>query len=259
MRPTMILLGIAVAVFVALPIFIVLPMSFSTSPSLAFPPPGYWLGHYAHFFRDPTWTGPLINSFIVAAGTTLLTMLLVTPAAFTMTRHDFRGKSAINVLLLTPVIVPHIVIAVGYFTYFAKLGLLQTYLGVILAHTCLTSPLAFLTVSAGLKGLDRNYERAAQSLGAPPIVAFFVVTLPVLRAAFLVSALLAFVHSFDETTVALFISGRDVATLPKRMFDAIRLQADPVLSVAATLLFGVVLAVFAASFLRKFFKAGISR
>lgn len=254
----MILLGIAVAIFVALPIFIVLPMSFSTSPSLAFPPPGYWLGHYVHFFRDPTWIGPLINSFVVAAGTTLLTMILVTPAAFTMTRHDFRGKSVINVLLLTPVIVPHIVIAVGYFTYFAKLGLLQTYLGVILAHTCLTSPLAFLTVSAGLKGLDRNYERAAQSLGAPPIVAFFVVTLPVLRAAFLVSALLAFVHSFDETTVALFISGRDVATLPKRMFDAIRLQADPVLSVAATLLFGVVLVVFAVSFLRKLFKAGAS-
>ena len=244
MRATFLSIGVIVAVFVALPIFIVLPMSLSSSPSLVFPPPGYWLGHYVHFFHDVTWTGPLINSFIIAICTAVLTMVLVTPAAFAMARHEFRGKAAVNLLLLIPLIVPHIVIAVGYFTYFARLHLLQTYLGVILAHTCLTSPIAFLTVLAGLKGYDRNYERAAQSLGAPPLLAFFVVTFPILRTTFLVAALLSFVHSFDETTVALFISGRDVATLPKRMFDAIRLQADPVLSVAATLLFGVVLLIF---------------
>jgi putative spermidine/putrescine transport system permease protein len=251
MRGTLIGLGLIVGAFVALPIFIVLPMSLSTSPSLEFPPPGYGLAHYAAFFRDVTWTGPVLNSFIIAAGTTILTMALVTPAAFAMVRHKFRGRSLVNLLLLTPLIVPHIVMAVGYFAYFAKLGLLQTYLGVILAHTCLTSPVAFLTVSAGLKGFDRNYERAALSLGAPPLVAFFVVTFPVLRSSFLVSALLAFVYSFDETTVALFISGRDVATLPKRMFDAIRLQADPVLSVVSALLFAVVAIAFLASMLRQ--------
>jgi putative spermidine/putrescine transport system permease protein len=251
MRTTFLAFGIVVAIFIALPIFIVLPMSFSTSPSLEFPPPGYGVAHYFQFFRDPTWTGPLINSFVIAAGTTVLTMLLVTPAAFAMVRHDFRGRGLVNLLLLTPLIVPHIVIAVGYFSYFAKLHLLQTYIGVMLAHACLTSPVAFLTISAGLKGFDRNYERAAQSLGAPPLVAFFAVTFPILRIAFMVSGLLAFVQSFDETTVALFISGRDVATLPKRMFDAIRLQADPVISVASSLLFGVVLAVFIVSMLRQ--------
>lgn len=252
MRATFLTLGILVAIFVALPIFVVLPMSFSTSLSLEFPPPGYSFAHYLEFFRDPTWTGPLLNSFVIAAGTTVLTMLLVTPAAFAMVRHDFRGRGLVNLLLLTPLIVPHIVMAVGYFSYFAKLGLLQTYVGVMLAHACLTSPVAFLTISAGLKGFDRNYERAAQSLGAPPFVAFLVVTFPILRVAFLVSALLAFVHSFDETTVALFISGRDVATLPKRMFDAIRLQADPVISVASSLLFAVVLVVFVVSMLRQY-------
>lgn len=259
MRTTFLVLGIIVAIFVALPIFIVLPMSLSTSPSLAFPPPGYWFGHYVAFFHDVTWTQPLINSVIIGVGSTILTMVLVTPAAFAILRHDFRGRSLINLFLLMPLIVPHIVMAVGYFTYFAKLGLLQTYLGVILAHTCLTSPVAFLTVSAGLKGFDRNYERAAQSLGAPPITAFFVVTFPVLRATFLVSALLSFVHSFDETTVALFISGRDVATLPKRMFDAIRMQADPVLSVASTLLFGAVLLVFVASLVRQYLIGRVRR
>jgi putative spermidine/putrescine transport system permease protein len=252
MRRTFTIFGVLVAVFAALPVLVVLPMSLSSSPSLEFPPPGYWFGHYWAFFHDVTWTGPLINSFVVAIGTTVLTMILVTPAAFAMVRHDFRGRGLLNVLLLLPLIVPHIVMAVGYFNYFAKLGLLQTYIGVILAHTCLTSPVAFLMVSAGLKGFDRSYERAARSLGAPPLTAFFLVTFPVLRAAFLVSALLAFVHSFDETTVALFISGRDVATLPKRMFDAIRLQADPVLSVASSLLFGVVFLAFAVSMVRQF-------
>jgi putative spermidine/putrescine transport system permease protein len=251
MRAAFLVIGLLVAVFVVAPIVVVVPMSFSTSPSLEFPPPAYWTGHYAAFFRDVTWTGPTVNSFVIAIGTTILTMLLVTPAAFAMVRHRFAGRGLLNLLLLTPLVVPHIVIAVGYYSYFGRLGLLQTYAGVILAHTCLTAPLAFLTVSAALKGFDRNLERAAQSLGAPPIVAFLVVTVPVLRPAFLVSALLSFVHSFDETTVALFISGRDVATLPKRMFDAIRLQADPVLSVAATLLFAVVLAVFIALAIRQ--------
>ena len=251
-RATFLTLGVLVAIFVALPIFIVLPMSLSTSPSLEFPPPGYGLVHYVHFFHDPSWIGPLVNSFVIACGATVLTMLLVTPAAFAMVRHEFRGRGLVNLLLLTPLIVPHIVIAVGYFTYFAKLHLLQTYLGVILAHACLTSPVAFLTISAGLKGFDRNYERAARSLGAPPLVAFFLVTFPILRIAFMVSALLAFVHSFDETTVALFISGRDVATLPKRMFDAIRLQADPVIAVASSLLFGIVVIVFAVGMLRQY-------
>lgn len=244
MRGPFLMIGILVAIFVIAPIVVVVPMSFSTAASLEFPPPGYWFGHYRAFFNNVTWTGPTINSFIIAIGTTILTMLLVTPAAFAMVRHTFRGRSLINLLLLTPLVVPHIVMAVGYYSYFGRMGLLQTYAGVILAHACLTAPLAFLTVSAALKGFDRNLERAAQSLGAPPVIAFLTVTVPVLRPAFLVSALLSFVHSFDETTVALFISGRDVATLPKRMFDAIRLQADPVLSVAATLLFGVVLLVF---------------
>lgn len=245
MRTGFLIAGIVVAIFVIAPILVVVPMSLSTSSSMDFPPPGYWFGHYRAFFRDVTWTGPFINSFIVATGTTLLTILLVTPAAFAMVRHRFAGRGVINLLLLTPLVVPHIVMAVGYYSYFGRMGLLQTYIGVIVAHTCLTAPLSFLTISAALKGYDRSLERAAQSLGASPLVAFLTVTMPVLWPAFAVSGLLSFVHSFDETTVALFISGRDVATLPKRMFDAIRLQADPVLSVAAALLFVVVLAVFA--------------
>jgi putative spermidine/putrescine transport system permease protein len=251
MRRLFLMVAILVAIFVVAPILVVVPMSFSTLSTLEFPPPNYWLGHYRSYFSDPTWYGPTINSFIVAAGTTVLTVILVTPAAFAMGRHRFRGRGLLNIAILLPLVVPHIVMAVGYYSYFARLGLLQTYIGVIVAHTCLTAPLVFLTISAALKGFDRNLERAAQSLGAPPIVAFLTVTAPVLWPAFAVAGLLSFVHSFDETTVALFVSGRDVATLPKRMFDAIRLQGDPVLSVAAALLFAVVLFLFAGLAIRE--------
>lgn len=237
-------LGILVAVFMTAPVFIIVPMSFSTDASLQFPPPGYWTGYYSQFFASPGWVGPLVNSFVIGFIVTLVTMAFVTPAAIAMHRFRFAGRGAVNALLMLPLAVPHIVMAVGYYYYYAQLGLLQTYLGVTLAHTCLVTPLCFLMVSAGLKGLDPNVERAAVSLGAGPVRAFFLVTLPMLRPVFLTTSCLCFIYSFDETTIALFVSGRDVATLPKKMFDSVRMQADPLLSVASTLIFGAVLVVF---------------
>ncbi|MFI5011993.1 MAG: ABC transporter permease [Hyphomicrobiales bacterium] len=241
MRPLFNLVAALVIIFIAAPLLIVLPMSLGTSPSLAFPPPGYGLQNFARFFADPSWTGPVVNSFVIALCVTVVTLALVTPACFAMVRHRFRGHGLINLLLLVPFIVPHIVMAIGYYLYFGPLRLVQTYLGVVLAHSCLAVPIAFLTVSAALKGFDRSLERAAMGLGATPLETFFLVTLPILRPAFLVAALMAFVSSFDETTVALFISGRDVATLPKKLFDSLRLQADPVVSAASTLLVVIVL------------------
>ncbi|HUN47784.1 MAG TPA: ABC transporter permease [Stellaceae bacterium] len=234
-------IAVAVALFLAAPLIIVVPMSFSTAASFEFPPPGYSLGYYRAFFGDIRWTGPTINSFVIAAATVVVTMALVTPAAFALARHRFYGRGFANLLLMLPLTVPHIVMALGYYSFFGRLRLVQTYLGVILAHSCLAVPIAFLTVSAALKGFDRNLERAAMSLGATPLRTFFLVTLPVLRPGFIVGALFAFIYSFDETVVAIFISGRDAATLPRKMFDSIRMQADPVLSVVSTLLFAAAL------------------
>jgi len=168
-------------------------------------------------------------------------MLLVVPAAFAMVRHRFFGRAMTNLLLLLPLTAPHIVIALGYYSYFCTMHLTQTHLGVILAHTCLSVPMVFLTLSAALKGFDRNLERAAANLGASPLRVFRHVTFPVLRPAFLVAALFAFVQSFDETVVALFISGRDAATLPRKFFDSMRTQADPGVAVVSTLLLAVVI------------------
>ncbi len=237
------LIGILVAAFIAAPLLIVVPMSFSTAPSLEFPPPGYWLGYYAAYFTDERWTQPTINSLVIAFGTMLLTMLLVTPATFAVVRHRFLGRGIANLMLTMPMAMPHIVLAIGYYSYLGDLRLTQTHVGVIIAHTALSVPVAFLILSANLKGFDRNLERAAMSLGATPLRTFWHVTLPVLRPGFAISALFAFIQSFDETVVALFISGRESETLPRKMFESIRMQADPVISVVSTLLFAAVVLV----------------
>lgn len=234
-------LGILVVIFIAAPLVIVVPMSFSTARSLQFPPPGYWLGYYEAYFSDPRWLVPTWNSILIASATTVLTMLLVVPATFALVRHRFRGRAVADIMMLMPLAVPSIVMAVGYYSYFGQLGIVHTHLGVILAHTALAVPIAFLVLSANLKGFDRTLERAAQSLGASPTKTFIHVTLPILRPGLIISALFAFVQSFDETVVAIFISGRGAETLPRKMFDSIRQEADPVIAVISTLLFVAVL------------------
>jgi putative spermidine/putrescine transport system permease protein len=234
-------LGIAVVVFIAAPLAIIVPMSFSSAHSLQFPPPGYWLGYYQSYFTDMRWLRPTLNSIVIATATMALTMLLVVPATFALVRHRFAGRSIADLMMITPLAVPHIVMAVGYYSFLGELGLVQTHLGVVLAHTCLSVPIAFLVLSANLKGFDRTLERAALSLGASPARTFIHITLPILRPGLIISALFAFVQSFDETVVAIFISGRDAETLPRKMFDSIRQEADPVIAVISTLLFVAVL------------------
>lgn len=241
--------GFIAVLFITAPIVIVIPMSFSDARSLQFPPPGYWLGYYQAYFNDMDWLIPTWNSILIASATTVLTMALVVPATFALVRHRFRGKGLADLMMLMPMAVPHIVMAVGYYSYFGNLGLVHSHIGVILAHTCLSVPIAFLVLSANLKGFDRNLERAAQSLGASPSRTFLHVTLPILRPGLVISALFAFIQSFDETVVAIFISGRDAATLPRKMFDSIRQEADPVIAVISTLLFVLVLAGIAVPYL----------
>lgn len=229
--------AVLVAAFLIAPLVIIVPMSFSTALSLQFPPPGYWLGYYRQYFTDPRWLLPTLNSFVIATATMLVTLALVIPASFALVRHRFRGKSAVNLLLMAPLIVPLVVSALGYYNTLGRLGLAGTHAGVILAHTALSVPVALLALTAALKGFDPNLERAAMSAGAGPLRTFWWVTLPVLRPGILVGALFAFLHSFDETVVALFIAGREASTLPKKMFESVRLETDPVISVVSTLLF----------------------
>jgi putative spermidine/putrescine transport system permease protein len=245
-------LAVLVALFLILPIAIVVPMSFSTAISFEFPPPGYSLGYYAKYFTSEEWLHPTLNSFVIAIGATALTMLLVVPAAFGYVRYRFRGKAFVNLLMMAPLIVPHVVSAVAYYGFLGRVRLTGTHLGVIVAHGVLAVPVAFLVITATLKGFDRNLERAAMSSGAGPLRTFFHVTLPVLRPGMLVGALFAFLSSFNEAVVVIFIGGREASTLPKKMYESIRLESDPVIAVVSTLLVGaVVLGVLLSTFMRR--------
>lgn len=246
------ILALVAALFLVAPILIVVPMSFSTAVSFQFPPPAYWIGYYRKFFTSEEWLEPTLNSLIIAFGAMAFTMLLVVPASFGYVRYRFRGKSLVNLLVMSPLIVPHVVSALAYYGFLGRAKLTGTRLGVIVAHGVLAVPVAFLVISATLKGFDRNLERAAMSSGAGPFRTFFHVTLPVLRPGMLVGALFAFLSSFNEAVVALFIGGRGAVTLPKKMYESIRLESDPVIAVVSTLLVSaVVLGVLIPVFIRR--------
>jgi putative spermidine/putrescine transport system permease protein len=231
-----------VAIFLVAPLAIIVPMSFSTAISFEFPPPGYWLGYYARYFQSASWLDATANSFVIALASMTLTMAVSLPAAFGYVRYRFPGRSAMNLFVMLPLIVPGVVSALGYYGFLGRVHLVGTRTGVIVAHSVLSIPVAFLVISAALKGFDQNLERAAYSAGAGPLRTFLWVTLPVLRPGLLIGALFAFLHSFNEAVVAIFIAGRDASTLPKKMFESIRLESDPVLAVVSTLLTGAVLA-----------------
>ncbi len=241
MRHIPLVLAWLTALFLIAPMAIIVPMSFSTAISFEFPPPGYWTGYYVQYFASHAWLEATFNSFIIAFGSMIFTLLVALPAAFGFVRYRFYGKSTLNLLMMLPVIVPAVVSALGYYSFLSLARLVGTHAGMIIAHSVLSIPLAFLVISAALKGFDRNLERAAMSAGAGPLRAFFWVTLPVLRPGIMVGALFAFLHSFNEAVVAIFIAGRDASTLPKKMFESIRLESDPVIAVVSTLLTGSVL------------------
>ena len=243
--PVILAVAVAVAAFLIAPVIVVVPMSFTAAQSMQFPPPAYSLALYRNYFSDPEWLLPTVNSIAIAAGTMVLTLCLAIPAGFGLLRSRIRARAGIDVLLMSPVMVPLILSALAYYRFLAPLGLVGTRFGVMLAHTALALPVTLLTLSAGFKSFDRNLVRAAMSAGAGPLRTFLFVTFPVLRPTILVGALFAFLSSFDETVVALFIAGRDATTLPKKMFQSIRLEADPVISVVSTLLFALVLVILA--------------
>jgi putative spermidine/putrescine transport system permease protein len=252
MRHIPLVLASLVALFLVAPMAIIVPMSFSSAISFEFPPPGYWVGYYVQYFSNPAWLDATLNSFVIAIGSTIFTLLVALPAAFGFVRHQLYGKSAFNLLIMVPVIVPAVVSALGYYGFLSVVHLVGTRTGMIIAHSVLSIPIAFLVLTATLKGFDRNLERAAMNAGAGPLRTFLWVTLPVLRPGILVGALFAFLHSFNEAVVAIFIAGRDASTLPKKMFESIRLESDPVIAVVSTLLTGAVfLGVLVSLFIRR--------
>ncbi|HWK46319.1 MAG TPA: ABC transporter permease subunit [Stellaceae bacterium] len=228
--------GLCALVFLALPAFLMIPVSFTTRSVLDWPPRGFGVSWYQAYLGSGAWLAATGRSFEVALLTAVLAMALGTPAAFGLSRGVRRGNGLILGLLLSPLIVPRIIIAVALFYLYAKLRLVGTTLGLVLGHTILAIPYVVVTMMAVLKTYDQRYDNAAWSLGANRLRALWHVTLPLLRAGLIAAFLFAFVTSFDELTIALFVTGGLETTLPKMMWDSAVLQVDPTLAAVSTLL-----------------------
>ena len=218
------------------PTLIVIPMSFSDSQYLEFPPETWSTRWYRHYFASDSWMQATYTSLKVA----FLTMLVATPigvvAAYGLHASNIRFIRVAFVLLITPMMVPVVLIAIGAFYAYVKLNLLYTVTGLVMAHTILALPHVLIVTGSALKSYDMNQELASRSLGAPRWKAFVTVTLPQIRFAVVTSALLSFLTSFDEVVIAMFISGGDNPTLTRNMFNALRDQIDPTIASISTLM-----------------------
>ena len=223
-------------VFLLLPILVVVPLSFSSSSFLAYPIPGWSLQWYETLFNAPEWARAAKNSFIVAPAATLIATVLGTLTAVGLARVNFPGKGLLMSVLIAPMVVPIVVVGVACYLFFARIGLADSYIGLIVVHAALGAPFVVTTVLATLQGFNHNLVRASLSLGATPLETFFRVTLPVIAPGVISGALFAFATSFDEVVVTLFIAGPDQATLPRQMFNGIRENINPTIAAVATLL-----------------------
>jgi putative spermidine/putrescine transport system permease protein len=225
-----------ILLFLVLPLFIVLPISLSSSKYLEFPPRGFSLQWYKNFFGTKEWVMATLNSLKIATMTSFLASLLGIPAALTLARQKFRGKQLIYSFLLLPMILPVIIVAIAVYFHFVKLKILGNIYALTLAHTILALPVVLITVSASLQGFDQSLEYAAMSLGANRLKTFFKVTFPIIRPGVISGALFAFITSFDEIVVAIFLSGYRAVTLPRHMWSSIREEIDPTIAAVSSLL-----------------------
>ena len=225
-----------IMLLLVIPTFIVIPMSFSDSRFLEFPPEVWPMRWYEVYFESSKWMRATVTSFQVG----FLTMLLATPvgtlAAYALFVSGHRAARALFAFLITPMIVPVILIAIGTFYAYGRVGLNNTIPGLVLAHTVLAAPLVMIVITAALRTYDLNQERVARSLGATRTRAFFVITLPQIRFSLITAALLSFLTSFDEVIIAIFVSGGSNATLTKHMFAALRDFIDPTIAAISTIM-----------------------
>ena len=225
----------AVVLFLCLPIAVVVPMSFSSASSLEFPPPGFSLRWYQSFFGDPRWLRAAGNSALIAFASSASSLALGSIAAYGLVRGTFRGRAILEGNFVAPLILPPVITAVALYIFFARIGLLGTLPGLIVAHTVLTVPYVVLLMSVAIRSFDVRIEQVAYSLGASWLRMFRSVLLPNLWPSVLAAWIFAFIISFDEVIVTLFLAGA-YDTIPKRMFNELILQVNPTITAIATLL-----------------------
>ena len=234
---------VAIFFFLIFPILIILPLSFNAQPFFSFTsemlhlqPDAYTTKWYHEFFTSLNWQGAVKNSFIIAFFSTIISTFLGTLAALGLSKPDFPFKTTIMGLLISPMVVPLIISAAGMFFFYSRIGLQGTHIGVILAHAAVATPFVVITVTATLTGFDHSLTRAAASLGATPTYTFFHVTVPLIIPGVISGGLFAFITSFDEVVVVLFVGSYNQRTIPWQMFSGIREQISPTIMAVATIL-----------------------
>lgn len=232
----------AVLLFLVAPILTIVPLSFSSGSFFYYPLPGFSLRWYQDFFSSTFWLSSLQNSLIIGTSATLLATVLGTMAALGIWRARFPAQALVLAMLISPMVVPVVIIAVGVYFAFAPLGLTDGYLGLILAHTTLGVPFVVITVLATLSAFDRTLLRAAESLGASQIATFRRVMLPLILPGVASGAVFAFAASFDEVVVVLLMAGPAQRTLPRQMFAGINDNISLTIAAAATMLIAISLA-----------------
>lgn len=244
--------SIAAIIFLVVPTFFLVPVSFSTGEFIEWPPRGFSLRWYEEYFGSSVWRSATLRSIWVAIATAVASLALGIPAALALSRPGLPARSAILALIVSPLILPHIIVAIGLFYVYARVGLVGTSIGLVIGHTVFAVPYVVITMMAAMKHYDQRLDHAAWSLGATRLQTVWKITLPVLRAGVLAAFVFAFVRSFDELTVALFISTGEATTLPKQMWSDALLKINPTLAAVSTcLLVFITLTILAAEYLNR--------
>jgi mannopine transport system permease protein len=230
------LFAVAVLLFLIAPTIVVIVVSLGADPFLKFPPNALSLRWYGEYFADPDWTGPTVFSIVIATLTAVVATVVGTMAALALVRGALGGRGVLIAAITAPMIVPHIILAIGLISLFTRVGLKGSLPGFVLAHTVLAAPYVVLTVSAALYRHDVRLDLAAMSLGASRFSAFREVTLPLIAPGVAAGAAFAFITSFDEPVVAFFISGVTQKTLPRKIFEDLDFTLTPTIAAAGTLM-----------------------
>jgi putative spermidine/putrescine transport system permease protein len=242
-RWTRVSLGIycaGVLAFLILPLLIVVPVSFSSAAYLQFPPPGLSTRWYHSYFSDPTWIAATLLSVRVAAGAALVAVVAGTAAAYAVVRTAVPGKTLLRLSMLTPLIVPTIITAIAVYNLYISIHLVGTFRGLVLAHAVLATPFTFVLMAGAFGQVDRRLEEAARTMGASPFRTFRTVTLPLVLPGLIGAAVFAFITSWDEVVVALFVAGVTATTLPLKMFSYLQTEINPTIAAVSTMLILVV-------------------
>ncbi|MEO7131640.1 MAG: ABC transporter permease [Dermatophilaceae bacterium] len=237
-------LAVIIAIYLILPVLIVVPMSLSDSSFLTFPPEKLSLRWFHNILEDPVWLESAFSSLKVALLSSISAVVLGVLASLALVRGKMPFRGAITAVLLAPLIVPYVIVGLAAYIAFLRLGLTETTLGFVLVHTSLAVPYVMINVVSGLVTVDRRLEMAAMSLGASPTTTFFKVTLPLILPSVLAGGLFAFIISWDEVVTAIFLAGPNLTTLPVQMWSGIRVQIDPTVAAISTLVLLVIFGSF---------------